>query len=35
MTDPEDKMNLGKIVFDDNNQESKLGRLWDKPVPDR
>ena len=24
MTDQEDNMNLGKIVFDDNNQEKKL-----------
>ena len=25
MTDQEDKINLGKIVFDDNNQEKILG----------
>ena len=35
MTDEEDNTNLGKIVFDDNNQEKNLGPVWDKPVPDR
>ena len=32
MTDLEDNTNLGKIVFDDINQEWKS---WGKPVPDR
>ena len=35
MTDQKDKINLCKIVFGDNNQEKKLGPVWDKPVPDR
>ena len=37
MTDQQDNINLGKIVFDDNNQErtkrENLGPVWDKPVP--
>ena len=28
MTDREDHINLGKIVFDDNNQERSLGPVW-------
>ena len=35
MTDQEDNINLGKIVFDDKNQERKSWACWDKPVPDR
>ena len=35
MTDQEDIINLGKIVFGDNNHERNLGPDWDKPVPDR
>ena len=35
ITDQEDNINLGQIVFDDNNQERKSWALWDKPVPDR
>ena len=35
MTDQEDKINLGKKTFDDNNQERKSWDVWDKPIPDR
>ena len=35
MTDQEDNINLGKTVFDDNNQERKSWPVWDKRVPDR
>ena len=35
MTDRKDNINLGKIVFVDNNQGGNLGPVWDKPVPDR
>ena len=35
MTDQEDNINLGKIFFNDNNQERKFGPVWDKLVPDR
>ena len=35
MTDQEDNINLGKIVFHDNVKRGNLGPVWDKPVPDR
>ena len=35
MTEQEENINLGKMVFDDNTQERNLGPVWDKPVPDR
>ena len=34
MNDQKDNINLGEIDFNDNNQERKLGPVWDKPVPD-
>ena len=35
MTDHEDSIILGKIVFDDNIKRENLGPVWGKPVPDR
>ena len=35
MNDQEDNNILGKIVFDDNNQDRKSRSCLDKPVPDR
>ena len=34
MTDQEDKFYLGKILFDDNNQDKNRGPVWDKHVSD-
>ena len=35
MTDQEDDINRGEIVFEDNKKRGNLGPVWDKPVPDR
>ena len=35
MTGWEDNIDLGKIVFDDNNHERKSWACLGKPVPDR
>ena len=35
MTDQEDNINLGKNVFDNNNQEREnRGLVWNEAVPD-
>ena len=34
MTDREVSINLGKIFFEDNNQEKTRGIVWDKPAAD-
>ena len=35
LTDQEDNINLGNVVFDDNNQERKTWACWGKPFPYR